>query len=104
MTKKLSPERLEEIREIVIMTDKNTLKDLITRAAKHDPNSILVFAGYEFQQGVAWADRQWIKVILDHFFKYRELGIEDVAEITGFTVDELEDIMDVDNLMGAPIW
>ncbi len=83
-----------------------TLKTLLSRASAHDPNSILAFAGYEFEQGVAWADRQWLKVFIKYLEDDCELDFESIVEVTGLNTEQLERIMepDIDNLMGAPIW
>ena len=86
------------------MTNKKTLKDLAKRAASQDPNSILVFAGYEFQQGVAWADLQWLGLLVDYWFLDCELGEDDIAEITGLSVQRVCDILIKSDKMGAPVW
>jgi len=86
------------------MTNNKTLKDLAKRASKQDPNSILVLAGYEFQQGVAWADIQWLNRFI-HYLADCELEAEDIVEITGLDMDRVIDIIiKEDPKMGAPVW
>lgn len=83
---------------------KKTFKEIMQRAAKQDADSILVLAGYEFDQGVAYADMQWLDLLVNYWFVDCEMDEEDIAGITGLSVQQICDILIKNDKMGAPVW
>lgn len=85
-------------------TSVKNLKSLITRSAAHDPDALVTFAGYEFNQGMAYADMQWLNIFV-HYLADCELEAEDIVGITGLDIDRVVDIIiKEDPKMGAPVW
>ena len=83
---------------------KKTFKEIMQRAAKQDADSILVFAGYEFDQGVAYADMQWLDLMVNYWFDDCQFEPELIAGITGLSVQQICDILIKSDKMGAPVW
>ena len=60
-------------------------------------------AGYEFYQGVAHTNKKWLKVFIEYLLIKTDLTYEKMEELTGLTIDEIEEIGDVKNKMGAGV-
>jgi len=85
-------------------TPVKSLKSLISRSAAHNPDDLVTFAGYEFNQGMVYADMQWLNTFV-HYLADCELEAENIVGITGLDMDRVIDIIIRNDLkMGAPVW
>lgn len=61
-------------------------------------------AGYEFYQGVAHTNKKWLKAFVEYILEDSRLTYEKMEEITGLTTEQIEEIGDVQNKMGASVF
>lgn len=61
-------------------------------------------AGYEFYQGVAFTNKKWLNLFINHLLVDTNFTYEEMEKITGLTTEEIEKVADIKNKMGACIF